>query len=85
MVWEIRLEKRVQKELDKIPLQYQRRILVALSIIAGDPLVGKKLTGKLSDIYSYRVWPYRIIYKVYRNILLVVIIRIGHRQGIYKQ
>ncbi|MFH1565810.1 MAG: type II toxin-antitoxin system RelE/ParE family toxin [bacterium] len=75
----------MQKELDKIPFQYQRRILVALSIIAGDPLVGKKLIGELSSIYSYRFWPYKIIYKVYRTILLIVIIRISHRQGVYKQ
>jgi len=84
MVWEVRLEKKAQKELDKIPLQYQRRILATLSIIASDPFVGKKLTGKLIGSYSYRIWPYRIIYKVYRNILLVIIIRIGHRQGVYE-
>jgi len=84
MVWETRLEKRAQKNLDKIPFQYQKRILVALSIIASDPLAGKKLSGELAGLYSYRVWPYRIIYKVYKTILLVVIINIGHRQGVYQ-
>lgn len=84
MMWEIKLEKKAQKELDKIPFKYQKKILVVLSTIANNPFVGKKLTGKLTGVFSYRAWPYRIIYKVYKNILLIVIIRIGHRQGVYK-
>lgn len=84
MKWEIRLEKRAQKELDKIPIQYQKRILAILPIIADDPFVGKKLEGELSGLYSYRVWPYRVIYKIYKKQLLILIIRVGHRQGTYK-
>ena len=84
MKWEIRVEKKAQKEIDKVPFQYQKRILLALCIIAEEPFVGKKLKGKLSGLYSYRVWPYRIIYKVYEKQLLILIIRIGHRQRVYK-
>jgi mRNA interferase RelE/StbE len=83
MGWEIRIEKKAQKELDKIPAQYQKRILAVLPIIAESPFAGKKLDGVLAGLYSYQVWPYRIIYKIYKNILLIVVIRIGHRQGIY--
>jgi len=79
MAWEIRIEKKAQKELDKIPVQYQKRIAVALPIIAADPFIGKKLDGRLTGLYSYQIWPYRIIYKIYKKILLIVVIRIGHR------
>ncbi len=83
MAWKIRIDKKAQKELDKIPLQDQKRIVAVLSIIADNPFIGKKLGGKLIGLYSYQVWPYRIIYKIYKKILLIVIIRIGHRQGVY--
>jgi len=83
MAWEIRFEKKVQKELGRAPIQYQKKILAILPIIADNPFVGKKLEGELTGLYSYRVWPYRIIYKIYKNILVVVIIHIGHRQGVY--
>jgi len=83
MAWEIKLEKKAQKELDGIPDKYRRKILAILPIIAEDPFMGKKLEGKLVGLYSYRIWPYRIIYKIYKKLLVVVIIRIGHRQGIY--
>ena len=84
MAWEIKLEKKAERELAKVPPQYQKRILTALPIIATDPFIGKKLEGELSGLYSYRLWPYRIIYKIYKKFLLIVIIHIGHRQGVYK-
>lgn len=84
MRWEIKIEKKAQKELDKIPDQYRRRILAILPEIAQNPFVGKKLDGELDGLYSYRVWPYRIIYKVYKELLVIIVVRIGHRQGAYK-
>ena len=84
MAWEIKLEKKAQKELDRVPSQYRKRILAILPAIAEDPFTGKKLVGELAGLYSYRVWPYRIIYKIYKKLLVIIIIRIGHRQGVYK-
>lgn len=84
MEWEIKFEKSAQNDLDKIPVQYQKKILAVLPTITEDPFAGKKLEGELKGLYSYQVWPYRIVYKIYKNILVIVIIRIGHRQGIYK-
>lgn len=83
MTWEIKLEKKALKDLDKIPAKYQKKILTVLPVISADPYLGKKLEGKWAGFYSYPVWPYRIIYKIYKNILLVIIVRVGHRQGVY--
>jgi mRNA-degrading endonuclease RelE of RelBE toxin-antitoxin system len=54
-------------------------------MLASDPYVGKKLDGKYSGLYSLRVWPYRIIYSVIKNELMVSVIGIEHRQGVYKR
>jgi len=83
MVWEIKFARKAEKELARLSSRHQKRVLAALPVIAEDPFIGKKLEGKLAGIYSYRVWPYRIIYKPYRKFLIVIIVRIGHRQGIY--
>jgi mRNA interferase RelE/StbE len=77
------MEKKAEKELDKIPPHYQEKILALLPVIAENPFCGKKLKGKHKNIYSYRVWPYRILYRVYDDVVLVVVIHVGHRQGIY--
>jgi mRNA interferase RelE/StbE len=84
MAWQLRFSEKAQKDLNAINPEKRKRILTALTIISNDPLSGKKMQGDLKGLYSYRIWPYRIIYKVYKKILLIVIIRIGHRQGVYK-
>jgi len=84
MVYKIVLPKKVQKDLDKIDKRYKQKIQAALLSLSNDPFLGKKLEGIHKDKRSYEVWPYRIIYQIIRNDLVVLIIRIGHRQGAYK-
>lgn len=83
-MWQLRFEEKAKKDLNKIPLQYQKRIYSVLPILQTNPYAGKKLEGELKGFYGYRVWPYRIIYKIFKKILLIFIVRVGHRQGIYK-
>lgn len=83
-MWQIKFEKKAKKELNNIPFKYQKRILSILSILQTNPFIGKKMKGKYNDCYNYKVWPYRIIYKIVKDVLLIIIIKIGHRQGIYK-
>ncbi len=84
MKYRVKLKPRAEKELNKLPQRDYYRIITALVGLAIDPFVGKKLEGKYKDYYSLRVWPYRIIYQINKKELLVFVIQIGHRQGIYK-
>ena len=56
---------------------------MALIELAQNPDLGKKLEGELRDFYSLRVWPYRIIYQIIKNELIVFVVQIKHRQGVY--
>jgi mRNA-degrading endonuclease RelE of RelBE toxin-antitoxin system len=58
--------------------------LQALDAIEANPFFGKPLHGKYAGQYSVRVWPYRIIYKIYKSELLILVIEFDHRQGAYK-
>mgnify|MGYP000330176723 CR=1 FL=1 len=82
MVYRVVVPKNVQKNLDKIEPRYRKRIVIALVQLSSNPELGKKLKGKLGTERSYVVWPYRIIYRIERNQLVVLIIKIGHRQGV---
>lgn len=84
MRWTIRFDQKAKKELDKIPLNFRKRIFGAIPLLATNPYIGKKLDGELSGFYSYRVWPYRIVYKIYHQQLIILLVRIAHRQGVYK-
>lgn len=84
MEFQVRIKPSAQKELNKLAKADCYKILAAFSLIAKNPFIGKKLDGEYRGYYSYRVWPYRIIYAVYKKELLVLIIRVKHRQGAYK-
>lgn len=84
MEYHIRFAPKAERDLAKIKGRDRARILLALYGLKESPFSGKKLKGELSGLYSARVWPYRIIYAVYKKELLILIVRIGHRQGAYK-
>jgi len=83
MAYQLRLKPSAEKELNKLPQKDYYRALAAFSVIANDPFAGKKLEGKRKGQWSMRIWPYRIIYSIYKKELLVIVIAVGHRQGIY--
>ena len=75
--------KKVQKELDRIPTPFRQRIIVALSVIGNNPYCAKKLEGEHKGEWSFVVWPYRIIYRIKKQGLIILVVKIGHRQGVY--
>jgi len=72
-----------QKEYQKLPRRERIKIRQKLTELEENSLAGKKLVGKLTGLYSLRIWPYRAIYLVKRN-KEVWVVHILHRQGAYK-
>ena len=84
MAYNVILPNRVQKELAKLSGQYRVRVTHALVLLGHDPFLGKKLLGERKGEWSHRVWPYRILYEIHRDRLIVLVIRIAHRGGAYR-
>ena len=74
---------RALKKLAKGP---QKRIAARIDQLADNPRPPgvEKLSGE-QDYYRVRVGDYRIVYEVKENVLLVLVIRIGHRREIYQR
>ncbi len=83
MEYKLLITKKAEKNLDKLPENYRLRIRETLRDIVYDPFSGKKLSGKKKGQYSVRVWPYRIIYTIEKRELIIIVIDIDHRQGVY--
>ncbi len=81
MAFTLRIDPKAEKQLNKIPSPYKERITIIFSSIAANPYAGKKLRGKYDGSYSVRVWPYRVIYDIYKRDLLVLVVKIKHRGG----
>jgi len=84
MQFQVLLKPSVQKQLDKFDIKTRKRLLVAIENLSTTPYMGKKLRGLLDGYYSYRVWPYRIIYAVIKDKLVVLVVSVGYRQGVYE-
>jgi mRNA interferase RelE/StbE len=83
-VYKVRIEKNVEKILEKINEPYFSKIKTAILNLAHNPRPSgcKKLKGR--DGYRIRVSHYRIIYEILDDILLVEVIDLGHRKDIYQ-
>lgn len=75
---------KADKSLSKLPLNIQNKIDNAFGKIKSNPIAGYKLMGELSDFYKYRVGDYRIIYQFNSEKSQVTILKVEHRQGVYK-
>ncbi|MFJ9697675.1 type II toxin-antitoxin system RelE/ParE family toxin [Kitasatospora sp. NPDC101183] len=63
------------------------RILTALTALGDDPFADgpdvKKLTGN-DDLYRLRVGDYRAVYQLRGDVLLVLVVHVGHRREVYR-
>ena len=82
-MYKVQFSARSHKALKKIPRKQAGRILKAVQLLQTEPFLGKKLQGEYEGYYSVRVWPYRVVYEIRKKKLIIFVIDIGHRQGIY--
>ncbi len=84
-MYQLEIKNKAKKELRTLPQKDQARIIAAFDILLKDPFAGKKLEGEYDGARSLRVWPYRIIYVIYQDIVTVVVLRVAHRQSVYNK
>ncbi len=71
------------KQLKRLPTIEQRKVIRKLESLAEQPSSGKPLRGELEGLRSLRAWPYRIIYKLTKS--LIIIYSVAHRQSAYSR
>lgn len=83
--YELRIKKSAAKELEAVSRKADRQRLVQrIQSLADDPRPPgcKKLSG--SNKYRIRQGNYRVVYSVEDNKLIVYVVKIGDRKGVYK-
>jgi mRNA interferase RelE/StbE len=82
--YEIVLRKSVRKDLEPIPKRDVQRILADIAGLANDPRPpqSRKLSG--SEKYRLRCGVYRVLYEIQDAVLIVCIVKVGHRREVYR-
>ncbi len=86
MTYRIEFKASAAKALKKMPKSDQMRIaerIDRLSENLADPAT-TKMKGD-NPFHRIRVGDYRIIYEIHEDILLIVVLKIGHRKEVYRR
>lgn len=73
------------RTLQKLDLSWRVRISRAIDGLAENPFPqgARKLKGEERS-YRIRIGDYRVVYDVLQDVVVVLILRIGHRKDVYR-
>jgi mRNA interferase RelE/StbE len=85
MAYEIFIEKKAEKDLRKLPKNYQKKIIQKILNLKNNPkpVDARKITSS-ENYYRIRVDDYRIIYEINYKEKRINIFRIRHRKEAYR-
>ena len=85
MPWAYSFDARALRELQKLDRHAQREIIAYLDERIATPeeprRFGKPLRAALTGLWRYRVRDYRVLCQIQDNVLLVLVVSVGHRKN----
>ena len=84
-LYRVEIARRAVKVLATLPRREQQRIRAAIELLAATPRPpGCVAIAGETSAYRVRVGDYRVIYEVRDEVLLIQVVRIGHRREVYR-
>lgn len=82
--FEVVFKQSVKKDFRRIPQKDVQRILARIEALAEDPRPpgAEKLSAQ--ERYRVRQGLYRILYEIQEELLVVVVVKVGHRRHVYR-
>jgi mRNA interferase RelE/StbE len=84
--YRIEFTSRALRELDRLSADIRQRAVARAEALSPDPRPpgAKKLT-RYASRYRIRVGEYRIVYEIRDQVLVVLVLTVGHRKSVYKE
>ena len=88
MNYRLEFTKSARKEFEKLPDKIRLKTVEALQLLSQNPqtewLQIKKIKGA-DYLYRFRVGEYRVVYECRDTVLLILVIKVGHRKEVYRR
>lgn len=84
MSWSVRIKNSARKDLRRVAGTDRERLVLAIDNLAENPYRGSVLKGDLTGLRRIRIGQYRIVYEIRDTVLVVLVVRVGHRGRIYR-
>ena len=83
--YNVELTRTAEKQLRRIAKRDRNRMVEAIRGLADTPRPNgaRKLQG-YDDVYRIRVGRHRVVYEVFDDRVIVIVLKVGHRKDIYK-
>jgi mRNA interferase RelE/StbE len=85
MNYRLEYESGVLRSIERLPRKLQKRILDKIGSLATDPRPLGSIKLANQEAYRIRVGDYRIIYTIFDDRLVVLVIDVGHRRDVYRR
>ncbi len=85
MTYEVEITPAAKRQIKKLTKSVQGLIVERLEELAENPRPDGvlKMEGE-ENLYRVRVGDYRIIYEIQDRVLLIVVVKVGHRSNVYR-
>lgn len=84
MTYAVEFKKSARKEINKLSPEVAKPILKAIYKLANNPHPPQSRKMVAGETWRLRIGNYRVIYAIHDKHLVVEVIRVGHRQSIYR-
>lgn len=86
MAYRLAFTRSAQRDLKRLPAVIQNKINSAVEGLQENPRPhGAKKLKNSTDTYRIRIGDYRVAYTVKDDVLIVIVIGLGHRKDIYEK
>ena len=85
MTYRIEVAPAALRQLRKLDPHARRRVQAAIELLSGEPrpVGARKLIGGEGE-WRVRTGDFRVVYEIHDNVLVVLVVAVGHRREIYR-
>ena len=86
MRYRVEFARPAARQFEDLPEEVQLRLRPRIDSLAGNPRPqGVQKLASEEELYRLRVGDYRIIYQIQDKVLLVLVVKVGHRKEVYRK
>ena len=83
-MYKIELRRKAQRAFDRLPKDDFTAVLGAVKDLANIPRPKGAEKIRSAGLWRIRQGDYRIVYEIQKDVLLILIVKVGHRKDIYR-
>jgi mRNA interferase RelE/StbE len=84
VIYSLGIKSSAAREIRRLPARDRARVVEAIDGLKEHPHAGTLLKGQLTGLRRMRVGRLRVIYEVQDEVLVVLVLRVGHRRDVYR-